>query len=74
MVHFYLSENYFKNDLISNIHQKSYTTEIKIDKNASRVSDQDQTEGVSCVSSSYVTCRNLDSPSLIQRPCITVTI
>ena len=42
--------------------------EIKIDKNAFGALDQDWTEGVSCVTSSRATWRNLGSPSLIQWP------
>ena len=35
VAHFYSSPNYFKNDLISVVHQKSYKAEIKTDENAS---------------------------------------
>ena len=41
--------------------------EIKIDENASGPLKQDRTDGVSCVSSSHATWRNLGGPSLIQR-------
>ena len=41
---------------------------IKTNENASGVLDQHQTNGVSCISSSRVTWRNLDSLSMNQRP------
>ena len=42
-------------------------TEIKTDENASGALYQDRTDGISCVSSSRATWRNLDGLSLIQR-------
>ena len=42
--------------------------EIKTDENASGVLDQDQKDGVSCVSSSRASWQNIGGPSLIQRP------
>ena len=42
--------------------------EIKADENATGALDQDWIDGVSCVSASRATWRNLGSPSPIQRP------
>ena len=41
---------------------------IKTDENESKALDQDQTDGVSCISSSRAMWRNIGSPSLIQWP------
>ena len=68
VAHFYSSTNSFKNDLILAIHQRVITGKIKINKNASGALDQDQTDGISCVSSSHATWQNLDNPSAIQWP------
>ena len=46
VVHYYSLANHFKNDLITTVHQKTYTAEIKTDENVSEASDQDPTAGI----------------------------